>query len=123
MDFLFLKDFITADFSGWFTGFVKELLIKLFRVLIICLSGISIKYIIRLQLGMKIDESKENLAAMIMMIFSSIFITWLYFYDGNIKVAVWETVIFWLVSNILYVLLRDFYIRIDKYFDSKIGEN
>jgi hypothetical protein len=95
----------------------------LVRIITIFLCGLGSVYIPTRQLEIKITRKRQHLIALIAMGFASPVITVIYHYDTFAK-FLWESVAFWVVCNVVYVVLgQHFYRRMDHFLDNKIGKD
>jgi hypothetical protein len=80
-------------------------------------------YIPTRQLEYKLKKKTQHVIAMISMIMFSGVITFIY-HTTALNQMLWESLIFWLISNVVYVLFADsLYTRMDNYLDKKLGED
>jgi hypothetical protein len=57
------------------------------------------------------------------MLIASVTISILYHYKG-VGLCIWESLVFWVIGNVVYVILREqLYTRMDKFLDKKIGND
>jgi len=93
------------------------------RILTITLGGLGVIYTLTRQMGIKISFHIQHIIAMItMMVFSGV-VTIIY-HATSTGQMIWESIIFWLISNVVYVLFADtLYTRMDHYLDKKLGDD
>lgn len=93
---------------------------RIIRIVTIFLSGLGLTYLLTNQFGFKISNDLKNTLAALMMLTSSIVISFLYHYQ-TLAIVLWESAVFWLIGNVAYVIFEDFvHPRLDCYFDRKL---
>ena len=93
------------------------------RVIYITLGGIGTIYIPNRQLGISMSKRVKHITATVSMFIYSMLITGIYHQD-RIIVMWWETLIFWLIANVVFVSIGyDLYRRVDDFLDQKVGKN
>jgi hypothetical protein len=102
---------------------IGNLLGYIIRILTITLGGIGVIYIPTRQLGYNLSKRTQHLSAMISMYIFSVMVTIVYHRAPMVQMT-WETLIFWLISNVAFVLFADtLYARIDSFLDRKLGDD
>jgi hypothetical protein len=95
----------------------------LVRIATIFLAGLGVVSIITKQLGIPVKKKTQTLIGMGVMLLTSIIISILYHYSTIVRLL-WESLVFWVIGNVVYMVLGyHFYNRMDNFLDKKIGEN
>jgi len=101
----------------------NEIIGHLVRITTITLGGIGTIYIPHKQLGVKMSERAKHIVATVSMLVYSMIITIVYHKTNGLQMW-WETLIFWIIANVVYVSVGyNLYKRIDHFLDRKIGKD
>jgi len=104
-------------------GYAVVIAQYLVRIATIFLVGLRSVYVPTRQLNIKLKLHKQHIIALISMAIASIAISGVYHYQGLIR-FIWESTVFWLIGNVVYVVLgHRFYRRMDNFLDKKLGED
>lgn len=101
----------------------SEVINHIIRLFTISFGTLGFIYILTRQFGIKIKTSTQHVLSVLVMFVFSLAITFIYYYEGFVK-ALWESFIFSLLANVIYIIIcRSLFIRMDKFLDKKIGKD
>lgn len=101
----------------------KEAFGYIVRLLTITLGGLGTVYIVHRQLGLKVCLAARHKLALASMLVYSAIVTFVYF-EAELKCMVWETFIYWVISNVIYVIFgTTLFSRMDNFLDKRLGKD
>lgn len=108
-----------ALFSSASSGLISHLI----RIVTLVLGGLGTIYIPEKQFGWKISTKGRHWISTAAMLLYSYIVTVIY-HQAPPAQMLWETLIFWLIANVVYVSVGyNLYVRVDHFLDRKFGKD
>jgi hypothetical protein len=100
-----------------------DLVSHLIRIVTVVLGGLGTIYIPNKQFGIQMSNRARHIVATVSMLIYSMLITVIYHRAALLQMW-WETFIFWLIANVVYVSVGyNLYKRIDHFLDKRVGKD